>query len=55
MHHPPAGLLQSRQLIGPLVIRGQGSGVLSAGTMFRSLLNIIQYREGGLSLPAEFF
>jgi hypothetical protein len=33
---------------GPLVMGGQGSGIFSAGTMFRSLLNII---PGGRSFP----
>jgi hypothetical protein len=32
--------------VGPLVMGGQGSGIFSAGTMFRFLLNII---SGGRS------
>jgi hypothetical protein len=40
--------------MGSLVMGGHGSGVFSAGTMFRSLLNII---PGGSfsSSPAAFF
>jgi hypothetical protein len=39
---------------GPLVMGGQGSGIFSAGTIV-SVSSYMEYREGGLSLPAEFF